>query len=141
MSHYTLKIEGMTCASCVRHVEKALKSVEGVTTAEVNLATEEARVEMSRDAVSELIASVDSAGYKATAESDDESSDEDPAKISRSEFKSKFWVALPLAAVVMILEMGPMLTGGSIMPYEHPCCNWYRIRIWVFGVGHVLRIS
>jgi len=119
MSHYTLKIEGMTCASCVRHVEKALKSVEGVTTAEVNLATEEARVEMSRDAVSELIASVDSAGYKATAESDDESSDEDPAKISRSEFKSKFWVALPLAAVVMILEMGPMLTGGSIMHWVH----------------------
>lgn len=40
--HYseTLEIEGMTCASCVGRVEKALKSVEGVESAHVNLATE-----------------------------------------------------------------------------------------------------
>ncbi len=39
--HYseTLEIEGMTCASCVGRVEKALKSVEGVESAHVNLAT------------------------------------------------------------------------------------------------------
>src|SRR5690554_1386690 len=100
MKNITLKIEGMTCASCVRHVEKALKSVEGVTNAEVNLATEEARIEVGRDAVSDLIASVDSAGYKATIETDDEKADEEPARSSRSEFESRFWVALPLAAVV-----------------------------------------
>lgn len=109
----------MTCASCVRHVEKALKSVDGVTNAEVNLATEEARIEVGRDAVSDLIASVDSAGYKATLETDDESTDEEPARSSRSEFESRFWVALPLAAAVMLLEMGPMLTGGSIMHWVH----------------------
>ena len=42
--HYseTLEIEGMTCASCVGRVEKALKSVEGVESAHVNLATEKA---------------------------------------------------------------------------------------------------
>jgi len=119
MKNVTLKIEGMTCASCVRHVEKALKSVEGVTNAEVNLATEEARVEIGRDAVADLIASVDSAGYKASVETDDEAADDEPARSSRSEFESRFWVALPLAAVVMILEMGPMLTGGSIMHWVH----------------------
>lgn len=119
MKNVTLKIEGMTCASCVRHVEKALKSVDGVTSAEVNLATEEARIEVGRDAVADLIASVDSAGYKASVETDDETADEDPARSSRSEFEYRFWVALPLAAVVMILEMGPMLTGGSIMHWVH----------------------
>lgn len=42
--HYseTLEIEGMTCASCVGRVEKALKSLEGVESAHVNLATEKA---------------------------------------------------------------------------------------------------
>ncbi len=119
MKNVTLRIEGMTCASCVRHVEKALKSVEGVTNAEVNLATEEARIEVGRDAVADLIASVDSAGYKASVETDDEAADEDPERSSRSEFEYRFWVALPLAAVVMILEMGPMLTGGSIMHWVH----------------------
>ena len=40
----TLPITGMTCASCVRRVEKALKRVEGVSEASVNLATERATV-------------------------------------------------------------------------------------------------
>ena len=39
-----LPIEGMTCASCVSRVEKALAKVPGVTTATVNLATETARI-------------------------------------------------------------------------------------------------
>ncbi|WP_162833826.1 heavy metal-associated domain-containing protein, partial [Methylibium sp. T29] len=40
----TLSIEGMSCASCVLRVEKALKKVPGVTEAVVNLATETAQV-------------------------------------------------------------------------------------------------
>ena len=39
----SLSIGGMTCAACVRRVEKALSRVEGVTDASVNLATERAR--------------------------------------------------------------------------------------------------
>ena len=39
-----LDVEGMTCASCVGRVERALKAVPGVTTASVNLATERAEV-------------------------------------------------------------------------------------------------
>ncbi|MGP5663287.1 heavy-metal-associated domain-containing protein, partial [Psychrobacter celer] len=41
----TLPIEGMTCASCVGRVEKALKKVEGVQQANVNLASERAWVQ------------------------------------------------------------------------------------------------
>ncbi|MFS1587234.1 cation transporter, partial [Acinetobacter radioresistens] len=43
----TLFITGMTCASCVGRVEKALKKVEGVESAQVNLATEKAVVSSS----------------------------------------------------------------------------------------------
>jgi len=39
MTPQTYAVSGMTCASCVRHVEKALTAVPGVTTAAVNLAT------------------------------------------------------------------------------------------------------
>ncbi|HSH91967.1 MAG TPA: heavy metal translocating P-type ATPase, partial [Ramlibacter sp.] len=63
----TLSIEGMTCASCVGRVEKALKKVPGVLTAEVNLATEAAEVQMadSSSGVPELVAAVEKAGYAA----------------------------------------------------------------------------
>ena len=40
----TLKVEGMTCASCLYQVEKALANVEGVTQADVNAKTNEASV-------------------------------------------------------------------------------------------------
>ena len=40
VSNISLPIEGMTCASCVFHVEKALSKVEGVGSVAVNLATE-----------------------------------------------------------------------------------------------------
>ena len=45
-----LPIEGMTCASCVARVEKALKAVPGVASAEVNLATETATVSLAEGA-------------------------------------------------------------------------------------------
>jgi len=44
MDTRTFRIEGMTCASCVRRVEKALQAVPGVASAMVNLASEEAQV-------------------------------------------------------------------------------------------------
>ena len=43
----TLKIGGMTCASCVAHVEDALSQVEGVAEASVNFATEKASIPSS----------------------------------------------------------------------------------------------
>src|SRR5205085_5901556 len=61
---YTLHVDGMTCASCVRRVEKALEAVPGVADASVNLATEEASVSVdaSVDAPA-LAAAVRRAGY------------------------------------------------------------------------------
>jgi P-type Cu+ transporter len=64
----TLEIGGMTCASCVGRVEKALNRVDGVTAAEVNLATEVATVRFDPQQVGldELTAAVARAGYTAT---------------------------------------------------------------------------
>ncbi|HEX6929157.1 MAG TPA: heavy metal translocating P-type ATPase [Gammaproteobacteria bacterium] len=61
-----LAIDGMTCASCVARVEKALRAVPGVMTASVNLATEKARIETNGADIAGLISAVRAAGYQAT---------------------------------------------------------------------------
>jgi Cu+-exporting ATPase len=63
----TLDIRGMTCASCVRRVERALGKVDGVDSASVNFAAETARVALARPVpVEELIGAVERAGYAAS---------------------------------------------------------------------------
>ncbi|VWD00587.1 putative cation-transporting ATPase membrane protein [Burkholderia contaminans] len=62
-----LDIDGMTCASCVSRVEKALAKVPGVTRASVNLATERATVDATSDVTAARLAeAVKQAGYGAT---------------------------------------------------------------------------
>jgi Cu+-exporting ATPase len=63
----TLAIEGMTCASCVAKVERAIKALPGVTEAEVNFATNQARVDYFPGVVerSDLLSAVERAGYSA----------------------------------------------------------------------------
>jgi len=70
----TLDIGGMTCASCVGRVEKALRRVTGVAAAEVNLATESAtvRFQPAQIGVDELTAAVTRAGYTSTPRRDAE---------------------------------------------------------------------
>ncbi|MGO9122948.1 MAG: heavy metal translocating P-type ATPase [Desulfomonilaceae bacterium] len=51
MAEATIQIHGMTCAACVRRVERGLESLEGVKSASVNLATEKARIEYDSDLV------------------------------------------------------------------------------------------
>ncbi|MAG37131.1 MAG: copper-translocating P-type ATPase [Dehalococcoidia bacterium] len=63
----TFPIEGMTCASCVNRVQRALSRVEGVAEATVNLASEQATVRYAPDQTSldDLAAAVADAGYEA----------------------------------------------------------------------------
>jgi Cu+-exporting ATPase len=62
----TLPVEGMTCASCVSHVQKALQDVGGVAEATVNLATEQATVRFDPALVQlgRLAGAVHDAGYE-----------------------------------------------------------------------------
>jgi len=62
-----LKITGMTCASCVDHVESALKEIPGVTKASVNLGLEKARVQYIPEVVtvSQMKRAVRDVGYEA----------------------------------------------------------------------------
>ena len=66
----TLPVQGMTCASCVSHVGRALKKVPGVDDANVNLATEKATVSYHDDAASlkSMVEAVSDAGYQVPTE-------------------------------------------------------------------------
>ena len=62
-------VEGMTCASCVMRIERALRKVPGVIEAVVNLATERASVRVSGDVADDVLhAAVTDAGYGAKAD-------------------------------------------------------------------------
>lgn len=66
----TLRITGMSCNNCVRHVDKALRAVPGVTGVEVDLPEGRATVEHAETtAPPALIAAVESAGYEAVPQS------------------------------------------------------------------------
>lgn len=69
--HLSLPIDGMTCASCVGRVERALSAVAGVESVQVNLATERADVVLAQGAkVAALEDAVKDAGYRVDASKD-----------------------------------------------------------------------
>jgi Cu+-exporting ATPase len=69
-SEVALPVQGMTCASCVSHVQRALQGVEGVSEAVVNLATEQATVRYNPGLVrlDVLAGAVHDAGYEVAVE-------------------------------------------------------------------------
>lgn len=109
-----LNIEGMTCASCVARVEKALNKVEGVTAASVNLATETVQVFGSNLNIANLIQAVKKAGYEAQLKTakvnftEQQNFQQKKAEETASLYRD-LWVALVLALPVFILEMGSHL--------------------------------
>ena len=129
-----LSIEGMTCASCVGRVEKALKAVPGVTSAVVNLATERATIQGSADATA-LVTAIENAGYDARViaaatgsrrgETDERTEKKDA---ERRGLTRDFTIAAVLTVPVFILEMGSHLIPGmhdliaSTIGME---TNWY----------------
>ncbi|MBX3582692.1 MAG: copper-translocating P-type ATPase [Rhizobiaceae bacterium] len=107
-----LTIEGMTCASCVGRVERALAAVPGVTTAGVNLATERATVTGIADAAA-LRKAVEDVGYDARvmAAATGSGADEIAARrdVETAALRRDLLVAGSLTAPLFVLEMGSHL--------------------------------
>jgi len=141
-----LGVQGMTCANCVGRVERALKKVDGVLGASVNLATERATVQYLPSVVSpgQLKAAVRESGYEVldTAAGQDRGDAERAAKekevqqLKRSVLFSAVF-ALPLLLIAMLpmlympAEMWLMDRLGSVV-------NWTMLALAVpvqFGPG------
>ena len=92
-----LDIEGMTCASCVAHVEKGIKNVSGIDMASVNLATEKATVSYDPATVDieYIINAVTDAGYRASVYSGE--NDESELKRIQTEKKLSQKLSFPIA--------------------------------------------
>ncbi|MFA5308923.1 MAG: heavy metal translocating P-type ATPase [Dehalococcoidales bacterium] len=105
-------VSGMTCASCVARVEEALRSVPGVVSASVNLASEKATVEyLESTSVSDLRRAVKDAGYELGSEAE---TLEDVSAASSREIKKvrdRFIFAVVLAAAIMVLMWTPEFAG------------------------------
>lgn len=106
-----LSVEGMSCASCVGRVEKALRAVPGVLQARVNLATERASVELARGAeVAELVEAVRDAGYQAKLASEvEEEAEEERREAESKALRKDLLLAALLSLPVFALEMGSHL--------------------------------
>lgn len=69
MTSIQLKVSGMTCGACVRHVTAALQPMPGVEQVEVDLAAGRVRIDGTTDSAT-LIATLDEAGYPAEIATD-----------------------------------------------------------------------
>jgi Cu+-exporting ATPase len=106
-----LDIGGMTCAACSTRVERALGKVAGVTSASVNLATEQATVQTAPAATvtsTDLIAAIEKAGYSASVtrdESDDVQPTSPASGMSREARHVLFAALLSLPLVLPMLGL------------------------------------
>ncbi|MDZ7333347.1 MAG: heavy metal translocating P-type ATPase [candidate division KSB1 bacterium] len=117
-----LAIKGMTCAACVRRVETALKSVDGVVDAVVNLGTERATITLEPRAadIERLRAAVADAGYEAEAIREEFSADWD-RRIREERYRKQLRQLIfstVLTSIIMIGSMADMVSHLKVVPQQ-----------------------
>lgn len=112
-NHFTLPVSGMSCASCVGRVERALNQVNGVTTVAVNLATERADIQTNGTvAQADLVRAIEGLGYKVPVSNAQQSVEQSIAadkEVAYKTLKRDVALAALLTLPVFILEMGAHL--------------------------------
>ncbi|MDR1445521.1 MAG: heavy metal translocating P-type ATPase [Treponema sp.] len=113
MENQTLSIGGMTCAACAQRIEKAIRRLEGIETASVNLATEKATVvyDPQKLRIVAIRESIEKAGYKVLESSGKRPLDEDRLRKEKEVkvLKTKFIIAVSFALPLLYIAMAPMI--------------------------------
>jgi Cu+-exporting ATPase len=115
----SLDITGMSCASCVGRVEKALGEVSGVLSANVNLASERATIEYLADEADapRLESAVEDAGYGIVSDGGDpETTGADAHEEDYRKLKKSFIIAAALTALILIGSLPHMLGFAAPVP-------------------------
>lgn len=118
-------VTGMSCASCVARVEKAVNKVEGVTSCSVNLLTNSMSVDGYVKS-SDVISAVEKAGYgaslKGNSSKENKSSDEPLKDTETPKLKKRLFSSLVFLILLMYISMGHMMWGfplPSILANNH----------------------
>ncbi|MEY0231564.1 copper-exporting P-type ATPase CopA [Providencia manganoxydans] len=134
-----LLLDGMTCASCVNKVQKALSSVPGVENARVNLAERSALVTGTAQPAA-LIAAVEKAGYGAEIIQDETERRERQQQVADANMRRFRWQsALALALGIPVMIWGMMGDNMMLSPQNHSI--WLTIgvltlAVMIFAGGH-----
>jgi Cu+-exporting ATPase len=120
-ARWTLPVAGMTCASCVGRVERALRKVPGVAVASVNLAAETASVEYLPGvaSVEDLRAAIEGAGYAVPEASPGEDPVARQGRTQREEeraLRSRLRVGVVLGIPLLALSHWEMFAGHGGLP-------------------------
>ena len=127
-----LAVTGATCASCVNTIEKALKSVAGITGAHMNLADNTATATGHADP-QVLIKAVESSGYGASVIEDPDAADDRKQEEDRRHYKTllvKMAISLGLGLGLMVWGMG----FGSMVVTEDNQMTWITLGLLTLGV-------
>ena len=120
MENASLKLRGMSCASCANNIEDAIRSVPGVSECSVNFGAEQATVtyDPNKTGVAAIQDAVDAAGYSAIAMQDDVLAPEDDAErrerlAENQKLTRKVWISGIVSAILVIGSL-PAMTGLPI---------------------------
>lgn len=127
-----LLINGMSCASCVSRVQKALQAVPGVSQARVNLAERTALI-MGSASATELVQAVEKAGYGAEAIEDEAERRERQQETALATMKRFRWQAI-VALLVGIPVMVWGMLGDNMMVTAENRTLWLAIGVVTLGV-------
>lgn len=110
------KVTGMTCAACSSRVEIVLNKMEGVTKAEVNLATEDLHIDYddSKLNTQDIIGKIEKAGYGAYEVKEDTKIDDTDKEDAINSLKKRFVLSLFFAVPLLYISMGHMM--GAPLP-------------------------
>lgn len=118
-------VTGMSCASCVARVEKAVNKVDGVTSCSVNLLTNSMSVDGDVKS-SDVISAVEKAGYgaslKGNSSKENKSNDEPLKDTETPKLKKRLFSSLVFLILLMYISMGHMMWGfplPSILANNH----------------------
>lgn len=118
-------VTGMSCASCVARVEKAVNKVEGVTSCSVNLLTNSMSVDGDVKS-SDVISAVEKAGYgaslKGNSSKENKTNDEPLKDTETPKLKKRLFSSLVFLLLLMYISMGHMMWGfplPSVLANNH----------------------
>ena len=136
---YTIPVGGMTCASCVERVEKALLELDGVISASVNLATERATVELAAGTLTrmDVIKAIEGAGYQVLETGDEDSAGgEDVEARERRRVYRKLKMKVLVGAVLStLIFIGSFEWFGGLGLLSNPYVLWALATPAQFWVG------